>query len=203
VTKTEPKYLAWVDLETSGTNELTDDIIEFAFVLTDFNLRIIDSFSWVVNPERDGFEERIAANPVVFDMHTANGLLAAIAAGQGHSLHETDRTVEQVFKDHQMSPHEIMLAGSGVGHFDARFIRANMPRFSKYLAYPVIDVGVLRRFLRDLCGHPEIVPPAGDSGRKSHRAMDDVTMHITEAHRYMWVLRSLMEDGRLQELLEG
>jgi oligoribonuclease (3'-5' exoribonuclease) len=73
----------------------------------------------------------------------------------------------------------VTLAGSGVGCFDMQVIRAQMPELAQRLNYYVIDVGCVRRFLRDICGvrMPEL-------GTVNHRALDDVQHHLAEARQF-------------------
>jgi oligoribonuclease (3'-5' exoribonuclease) len=74
---------------------------------------------------------------------------------------------------------KITLAGSGVGCFDMQVIRAQMPELAQRLNYYVIDVGVVRRWLRDVCQ-----VPVSDLGPVNHRALDDVQHHLAEARLY-------------------
>lgn len=192
----ETTHLAWVDLETTGTDEVRDDIIEFACVVTDLNLNAIWEYETVVRPESSTWLERVYAVDAVRDMHTANGLLGEIAAGAGEDLFDVDQFVTDTLRGVlSIEPHAIMLAGSGVGHFDSRFIKVKMSGFAKMLAYPVIDVGVMRRFLRDICGRPDMVPESGDGATKTHRAYDDIVLHLSEARYYRRALGEAFDNG--------
>lgn len=175
-------HLAWVDLETTGTDEKRDSIIEIGFILTDMELNTVDQGTWVVVPPNPFFLRDMV--PFVKEMHEANGLLTALRSDEGLPLSEVEEQMVTMLFRHGITKHSIALAGSGVGHFDAHFVRAQMPEFSKFLAYHVIDVGVIRRFLRDVALIPEVIPTDGDSETKTHRAMDDISQHLSEARHY-------------------
>lgn len=181
-------HLAWVDLETTGTDENRDPIIEVGFVLTDIDLQPVHTYSAVVQPRVPLSTLMTEMPPVVREMHEANGLLDALRADEGVPLDMVERDLIDIFKRENIDKHAILLAGSGVGHFDLRFIRRQMPEFAKWLAYAVIDIGVIRRFLRDVCDNADAVPASGDAATKTHRALDDVYQHLNEARHYRTML---------------
>jgi hypothetical protein len=73
----DAKAILWVDLETTGTDETEDDIIEVGAILTDFDLEVIRMFSAVSRPSDHAYK-RMMENKVVRKMHTDNGLLAIL-----------------------------------------------------------------------------------------------------------------------------
>lgn len=197
----EITHLAWVDLETTGTDERRDDIIEFALIVTDMALNVVYEYDAVVGPESYDWLERIKEVDAVLKMHTNNGLINDIMNGECEQLYHLDRWISQELEHTvQIEPHAVMLAGSGVGHFDRRFIRWDMPHFNRILAYPVIDVGVMRRFIRDVCGRPDMVPSDGDGAIKTHRAADDVALHLSEARYYRNTLGAALDDAKIERI---
>src|SRR5690242_8523654 len=66
--------ILWVDLETTGSDETKDDIIEIGAVYTDFELNLISDFTCVIEPCEYALG-RLMKTPVVREMHTKNGLL--------------------------------------------------------------------------------------------------------------------------------
>lgn len=174
--------ILWCDLETTGLNvSAGGTILEFGMILTDARLERLElEGSWVVRPD-DWPETPMPAN--VAAMHTRNGLLAAVDS-DGLRLAEVDEYVAAMLDQHTVDG-KIALAGSGVSHFDGRFIRALMPETAKRLTYWSYDVGVVRRFLRDLCG----VPIPDPSDEKPHRALDDIRLHLAEARTYIDIMR--------------
>lgn len=182
-------HLLWCDLETTGTDEHLDSIIEVGLILTGSGAPFVD---------RDGFRDlvrptptamgRLRGNDVVRKMHEANGLLAELEAAEASvtldELLPPDKLQDEILKwmlEHGVRRHQVMLAGSGVGHFDRRFLREQMPELESWLAYPVLDVGVIRRFFQ-MCDRPDLVRPADSN--KNHRAYDDAKLHLEEARHF-------------------
>jgi oligoribonuclease (3'-5' exoribonuclease) len=137
-----PTWLVWLDLETTGSDENADPILEIGVVLTDERLNEIDDASWVVKGDAEGLKERAA--DVVKAMHEANGLWNELA--NGCPLASAEDHAISFLKDYG-NRHDFILCGSGVSHFDRRFLASQMPTFTKWFRYYSIDVGVLRRSL--------------------------------------------------------
>lgn len=176
----EVTHLLWIDLETTGTNEKLDDIIEVGFILTDVTMDHeiaqgsmalqVSEFAW----------QRMKETPIVWDMHTENGLIEVLEGNNSDlptARQYEEFLIKQVLVANEVESHRVMLAGSGVGHFDRKFIKEKFPSLDSYLAYPVIDVGVIRRFYRELCG----MEVSGANDGKTHRALDDIRCHLDEA----------------------
>ena len=174
----EVTHLLWIDLETTGIDEKKDEIVEVGFIITDMELNEKTSGSSVIQITENGWR-RIEADDFIKNMHTENGLLAV--AEQHNSELPTAKEYEDFLLNELeklgVSSHRAMLAGSGVGHFDRRFLATWMPKLNRYLAYPVVDVGVIRRFYRDLCG----MEVSAINDGKTHRALDDISCHLDEA----------------------
>lgn len=176
-------HVAWIDLETTGTDEDRDPILEVGLIVTDMKFRKLRTMSWVIRP--DGLDALQAnADPYVQKMHKDNGLWEACAQ-LGRLLDEVDLEVANFLVSVGSGP--FALAGSGVAHFDRRFIAAQMPLLDKRLTYWSLDVGVVRRFLTS-AGRPDLVPEAGKGANKPHRALDDIELHLIEGQHYLRVL---------------
>lgn len=175
----DPKYLVWLDLETTGTDEKLDCILEVGTILTTPDLRVVDSGESVIVPEATGIE-RLMANDYVLKMHTDSGLLGDTRSGLANNYLDAQADMVEWLGNYG-EPHDFMLAGSGVGHFDRRFIRTWWPDLDSWFQYPVMDVGVIRRFLQ-LNGLGGAVPELNE--QKPHRAMADIRLHLQEAQQY-------------------
>jgi oligoribonuclease len=194
--KENPKFLAWIDLETTGSDEVADDIIEVGLVVTDESLNPREKRSWTVYPNRPGL--LLAMDDVVVDMHTKSGLLADLLKMPDEYLLKiahVDEVLAGVLESY-LTDGKIPLAGSGVSHFDMRFIKRYMPETAKLLTYAPYDIGSVRRFLR-LAG-VEI-----SDANLSHRALDDVEDHIAEARYYLGGFRAADQLNRKLEALVG
>lgn len=195
----DPRYLVWMDLETTGTDERRDPILEVGMIVTTTDLADeVATWSDPVFPadyaptDRPWWQDdnwlTALMPPEVVSMHRSSGLLADIMRCDKHyhRLSADLFTIEQHLTyvlDGLGKPGEFMLAGSGVSHFDRRFIKAQMPEFEKWLQYPNADVGVFRRMLRML-GREDLVRPAPQAEDKTHRALADARFHLEEARYY-------------------
>ena len=179
--------ICWLDLETTGTDERDGSIVEIGAIITTHELVEIEEISVLVEPDQRHVEHMDEA---VIEMHAASGLLdrmdanerARIDGNQPDDLPiaDADRVVATTLSRHKVSG-RLILAGSGVSHFDNRWIRHHLPRTSKLLTYWTYDVGNVRRFLgsidRELLRPP---PPGG----KAHRGIADARDHLNEWRFY-------------------
>lgn len=179
-----PKHLAWIDLETTGSKVGLHEIVEVGLAVSEATpeLGILDQQSWTVYPEREDL--LLAMDSVVVDTHIKSGLLGDLLTMKYPKLNikQADRAVREALKPY-LENGKIPLAGSGVAHFDMRFIEKYMPETFSVLTYAPYDVGSMRRWFR-LAGIQNDI----DDG-KTHRALDDVITHMREAREYMRFLR--------------
>lgn len=161
----------WLDLETTGSSVEDNEIIEIGCVLTEPDLTELTWFTTVVN---NGNALNLIKDPVVVKMHTDNGLISDLP--NGHTQEFAEKLLIDWLSLHG-KPYEFILCGSGVGHFDRKFIDKYMPDFSKWLKYYVIDVGVIRRAMR-LAGREDLTLKGANN--KTHRALDDARLHLEE-----------------------
>lgn len=183
-----PEYACWLDLETAGTDSARSPIIEVGAILclNTPDMEIVDRFHAICHllPA-----QREAMVQEVVDMHTANGLLAEAMRGDADPIGLVDTRMDRWVKKVTGSNAHVAIAGSGVGHFDRRFISSQMPVTNRRFTYWAYDVGVIRRFVAMLA--PEAVPPAPE---KPHRAMDDAVLHRDE-----WLYYANLLGSRLNE----
>ena len=175
--------LLWLDLETTGTDETRDSIIEIGCILTTEALDMLGEYESLVLPTDEALG-RLLRNPVVKDMHRANGLLdQMLMLESGRKPHAVAQELLAWLDEHTDQP--VVLAGSGVGHFDRRFLKRWMPQVDRRLRHWCIDVGVIRRAHEMFTGNP---PPSSANDAKTHRALDDARCHLKEAlaFRALW-----------------
>lgn len=190
----EARALLWVDLETTGTDEHKDSIIEIGLAITNLELVVRAEASILVAPRHEQSDPETWSD-FVSAMHTGNGLIDALNEAASDDslgrLSDANTMIEEWMEyDHDetgLRPHHYLCSGSGVSHFDRRWIKAHLPALEKWLQYPNLDVGVVRREM-DVLGFGDLIPPFNES--KAHRALDDVRTHIEElrARREMWSL---------------
>lgn len=191
MTKTEVTHLLWLDTETTGADhDKGDEIIEIGCVLTTTDLDVVDERSSIITPSATA-RARLESNDYVLDMHTGNGLLADLdALDEAIPASVVDSEFVDWLRTHGVVSHGVAIAGSGVGHFDRRFLHLQMSRLDKFCTYWPIDIGNLRRVYRFATG-TDLAPGINDA--KPHRALDDVRLHLEEA-RAFW---SLFEHSNL------
>lgn len=182
---TDVDKLLWLDLETTGSDVEHDSIIEIGCILTTTGLDALGEFSFTLTPDPEGLG-RMMMNPVVRGMHEGNGLLAEIlTAEHDRKPHHAAKALLAWLADLGAQEGRTVLAGSGVGHFDRKFIDRYMPQVSRFLRYWCIDIGVVRRAHEMWAG--TAVSTANDG--KTHRALDDARCHLAEAQafRSLWM----------------
>ena len=183
-------HLLWLDLETTGSDLEVDQIIEVAVILTSFNgITEIDSQTHVCGLyDEDGhwlhelpeIFRLFSVNEVVQKMHEGNDLWADVCKSP-MNVKVADMAISKMLRDRGVKSKKVMIAGSGVGHFDRKFVDKYMPMTSGFLAYPAFDTGAIRRAL-EMAGH---VPEAEQKDLKSHRALDDILLHRDEWLGYL------------------
>lgn len=167
-----------VDLETTGLNNKTDSILEVGAILFDPAKReIVDKASWLVRPVRE-----FKADDFVLDMHTKNGLWAALGHPQRYirlkewtapdgliSYKEIQTVLINFLQAHGVKKRGAHICGNSIASFDIPFLRRYAPLFVQFCHHRAVDVSgiwlALNKLRPDLC--PEKV------GEMPHRALDD------------------------------
>lgn len=199
-----PSALAWIDMETTSLpdedaeREVIDfstvHVLEFAVILTDFDLNPFGGYKEVLKLTHEAADV-LRGNEYVRKMHTVNGLLKeSINAPAENTLQYVEGEVIKLIKETTtFDQGEFIIAGSGVAAFDHPLIKVKMPKLSKYLVYYPFDIGVERRVSKILAQRDLINPVKAsfEDGVKVHRAMDDVKAHLLEAERYRDWFRSV------------
>jgi oligoribonuclease len=174
----------WFDAETTGSDVEKDCIIEVGAVLTTPDLVVVGEFESLVEPSDLGLG-RLMKHSVVRPMHEENGLLDAILNPDPDfgppKIHTVTRNLLDWIDKVALESEMLVLAGSGVGHFDRRFIDRYMPQLAARLRYWAIDVGVLRRAHEAWVAGP---PVWQADGAKAHRGLADAWAHLAEAKAY-------------------
>jgi oligoribonuclease len=118
-------------------------------------------------------------DPVVVEMHTASGLLTAIAAST-ISLEEAGQATLAFIQQHVPEPRTVPLCGNSIGT-DRRFLAAHLPAIEEHLHYRSVDVSTIKELTRRWYpGALEGVPRKATA----HRALDDIRESIDELRWY-------------------
>ncbi|MFM8776570.1 MAG: oligoribonuclease [Actinomycetota bacterium] len=166
-----------MDLEMTGLDPATEVIVEIATLITDDDLNVVaEGPDLVINQP----ESVLAAmQPVVVEMHTTSGLLAAIRASQV-TLEQAGKETFDFIKQHVTEARTIPLCGNSIGT-DRRFLAKYLPEIENYLHYRSVDVSTIKELVKRWYPGVEITRPT-KSG--AHRALDDVRESIRELKFY-------------------
>jgi oligoribonuclease len=168
--------LVWIDCEMTGLDLGSDALIEIAALVTDGELKILDSgVDFVIKP-RPGAVERMSQ--VVREMHTASGLLEALP--NGIPLAEAEAKVLDYVRTHVPEPNRAPLCGNSIAT-DRSFLARDMPALDAYLHYRMVDVSSVKELVRRWYPRVYFASPGKKGG---HRALADITESITELRYY-------------------
>lgn len=191
-----PKYpdsILWLDLETTSLDKKTGHILEVGVILTNTDLQPLKGYQAAIKLT-PGAVAQIRADEFIQNMHLENGLLKECKYSDTTLRDAELAIINEVLEPAGATKGSVMLAGSGVARFDSDFIERLMPELWTWLAYFVLDTGILRRAAHLAAPGQEIFPKVEESfreGQKKHRAYDDVSAHLTEARGQFEALRQL------------
>ena len=169
--------LVWMDLEMTGLDPTRNTIVEIATLITDDDLEVIaEGPDLVVHQDADALA---LMEPVVRDMHTRSGLLAAIEASTV-TLEEAGAQTLAFIKEHVPGARTVPLAGNSIGT-DRRFLAAYLPEIEDWLHYRCIDVSTIKELAKRW--YPDSLASAPDK-RGGHRALDDIRESVDELRHY-------------------
>lgn len=166
---------------------IRDELVEIGVsALIEPEWKEVDSFSAIIQPSDAGYQ-RLVNHPKVGPMLTDNGLVGDIDKGLGQHPDVVDARLVAWLDGYSNAKNRtthVPYGGSGVAHFDRKYIEHYLPRFSARLTWWPYDVGVMRR-MYELAG----VPWSPSYEAKTHRALDDARAHAEEFRYTLHTLR--------------
>lgn len=166
--------LVWIDLEMSGLDPETCEILEIATLITDGDLNLLAEGPDIVihwpDPVLDAMDAWCTSQ------HGSSGLTAQVKASTVTLAEAEARTLE--FVRAYCPPGKSPLCGNSIGH-DRRFLLRYMPQLAGHLHYRSVDVTSVKELARRW--YPELPPPHKG---ETHRALDDIRESIAELRYY-------------------
>ena len=166
--------LVWIDLEMTGLNPFTDQILEVATVVTDSELVILaDGPVLAIHQSEEVLAAMDRWNSV---HHRQSGLLDRVRASRYTYAQAEEETLTflKQWVGQRISP----MCGNSVWH-DRRFLARHMPELENYFHYRNIDVSTLKELA--LRWAPGV---ANFDKACHHLALDDIRESIAELRHY-------------------
>ncbi|WP_252199444.1 MULTISPECIES: oligoribonuclease [Brevibacterium] len=160
----------------TGLDEVRDELIEVAAVVTDFDLTPLDEgIDIVIRPSAAALENM---NDFVTQMHTSSGLITELDAGT--TVAEAQTQVLEYIKKHVPESGKAPLGGNSVGT-DKVFLTKQMPELVDHLHYRIIDVSSIKELSKQWFPRAYFQSPEKHGG---HRALGDILDSIVELQYY-------------------
>lgn len=166
------KKLLWLDLEMTGLDENKDKILEVAAIVTNLELKTIDSYESVFFQPPEVLAEM---NDWCKKTHKESGLVDRVPTGKQTDQVESD--LISLIEKHFKAKDRVVIAGNSI-HNDRRFIDRYLSKFASRLHYRMIDVSSYKEIFRERYGMKF-------EKRNSHRAIEDIHESIRELSYYL------------------
>ncbi|PSV99328.1 oligoribonuclease [Photobacterium lipolyticum] len=167
--------LIWVDLEMTGLDPETHQIIEIATIVTDAQLNILAEGPVLAIHQPEA--ELAKMDDWCTNTHTNSGLVERIR----QSTIDEEEAVRQTiaFLEKWVPKGASPICGNSIGQ-DRRFLYKYMPELERYFHYRYLDVSTIKELTRRW--QPELL--AGFTKKGSHLALDDIRDSIAELRYY-------------------
>jgi oligoribonuclease len=175
MTQPAQQSLVWIDLEMTGLDPDTDDILEVAVAITDVQLNHVAHMTpLVIRQDPSRFSKMDNWNQ---EHHTKSGLWAR-ALESSTTVEDAQSQVMSFIKQY-CRPKESPLCGNSVWQ-DRRFLIKHMKEVDAYLHYRLIDVSTIKELAKHW------FPQVGKQfvKKNAHRALDDIFESIAELQFY-------------------
>jgi len=170
-----PSNLVWLDLEMTGLEPETDQIIEVAVLVTDSELNILSEGPCTAIHQDE--QVLAAMDSWCTRTHSASGLVERVRASKT-SIAEADQQVSE-FISRWVPSGKSPLCGNSISH-DRRFVRRYMPTFESHLHYRNIDVSTIKELVKRW--YPGSIGAPKKKGL--HLALDDIRESVSELRWY-------------------
>jgi len=168
--------IAWVDLETTGLDVDSGNILEIAVMITDKDLNEIDSYSALVNNNLSIDEIKSKCDAFVLDMHTKNNLFVDLENEPTITINQITEEVGMFLQKNNATGGP--MAGNSIG-FDRKFVAKHMPALLGNWSYRNLDVSSFKEWFRLSQGFQL------EKTESDHRALGDIKASIAEMKQYV------------------
>lgn len=166
--------LIWIDLEMTGLNTFTDQVLEVATIVTNGQLDILAEGPDIAIHHS---EEVLAAMDDWNTLHHGQSGLIDRSRRSTFSCREAELATLDFIR-RWVEPRVSPMCGNSVWH-DRRFLASFMPELEQYFHYRNIDVSTIKELARRWA--PEL---AFFKKEGKHRAYDDIMESIAELKYY-------------------
>lgn len=167
-------YLIWMDLEMTGLNVQTDQIIEIATVITNTELEVVDNGPVVVIYQ--GQEVLDQMSDWSREHHDRSGLTERVKSSTV-TLPEAEELTFDFIKNYSEKG-QAPLCGNSI-HQDRLFLAKYMPKVDQFLHYRNIDVSSIKELVYRW--YPNLNK---FSKTNKHTALEDIYESIDELKYY-------------------
>lgn len=179
----KPEALLWLDFETTGTDRDGSLPLEVGMECTDvLGEHSYGSLHRIIRPD---YLDLLDMSPIVFSMHTDNGLLLELSNGSaGNDCVGAVASAVEEYLESLSQRFTLVPAGTNVD-FDIDFLKRLDLNPDRWLSYRKFDLTTLRRYLRFIdCPEDPYKTHAG-----THRVRDCIRRDINDYIRYRKLLK--------------
>ncbi|XP_073820104.1 probable oligoribonuclease [Musca autumnalis] len=171
--------IVWMDLEMTGLDVMTDNILEVSCLITDKDLNVVaEGPCFAINQPKEVLDNM---NEWCIKHHNESGLVEKCLKSQ-ITTEKGELLILDFLKSH-IPKGKCPLAGNSV-YMDRLFLRKEMPKVDDYMHYRIIDVSTVKELARRW--HPQILENA-PAKKIAHRSLDDIKDSIEELKYYRQV----------------
>lgn len=171
----DAENLIWIDLEMTGLDPLTDQILEIATLVTDKQLNLVAEGP--VLAVHHGDAVLAAMGEWCTRQHGQSGLTERVRQSRV-GMAEAERATLEFLKQYVL-PNASPMCGNSICQ-DRRFMARQMPELERFFHYRNLDVSTLKELAKRWA-------PGAASGftkESSHLAMSDIKDSIAELKHY-------------------
>lgn len=167
--------LVWIDLEMTGLEPQTDEIIEIATIVTDSDLNILAEGPVIAIYQPDEVLDRM--DEWNTNQHGKSGLTDRVKQSALSVTDAEKQTIE--FLSQYVSKGSSPMCGNSICQ-DRRFMARTMPLLEDFFHYRNLDVSTLKELARRW--YPDVYESLNKTG--AHLALDDIKDSIAELKHY-------------------